>query len=196
LRPPKAALSNTLAASKPSHLVRNPYPFHTLLSHGRRDHEEDRGERATLGSFRGHEPAPHRLDPSRLQVETATAPSFRGEGDGKLVVLDVPENVPLEFFVGQCARVEEAGAVFEVYRSGEPASPANARTGEIYREEKSRVSFRIEAGTLPFAPGDTFSFVTFEDVSRIDELLDPTGSQRGDLQCAPRSPLPIRKRPC
>jgi hypothetical protein len=28
-----------------------------------------------------------------LQVERATAPSFRGEGDGKLVVLEVPENV-------------------------------------------------------------------------------------------------------
>jgi GWxTD domain-containing protein len=107
-----------------------------------------------------------------LQVGRATAPSFRGVGDGKLVVLEVPENVPLGFFVVQCARAEDAETVFEVYRSGEPASPAEARAGEIYREEKSRVSFRIEAGTLPFAPGDTFSFVTFEDVSRIDELLD------------------------
>ena len=107
-----------------------------------------------------------------LQLERATAPSFRGEGDGKLVVLEVPENVPLEFFVVQCARAEEGGAVFEVFRAGEPASPGEARAGEIYREEKLRVSFRIDNGTLPFAPGDTFSFVTFEDVSRIDELLD------------------------
>lgn len=105
-------------------------------------------------------------------MERATAPSFRGEGDGKLVVLEVPENVPLEFFVVQCARAEEGGAVFEVFRAGEPASPGEARAGEIYREEKLRVSFRIDNGTLPFAPGDTFSFVTFEDVSRIDELLD------------------------
>jgi len=107
-----------------------------------------------------------------LQVERATAPSFRGEGDGKLLVLEVPENVSLDFFVVQCARAEDEGAVFEVYRSGEPASPAKARVGEIYREETSSVSFRIEPGALPFAPGDTFSFVTFEDVSRIDELLD------------------------
>jgi GWxTD domain-containing protein len=107
-----------------------------------------------------------------LQVERATAPSFRGDGDGKLVVLEVPENVSLAFFIVQCARAEDAEAVFAVYRSGEPASPAEAPVGEIYREEKSRVSFRIEAGALPFAPGDTFSFVTFEDVSRIDELLD------------------------
>ena len=107
-----------------------------------------------------------------LQLERATAPSFRGEGDGKLIVLEVPENVPLEFFVVQCARAGEGGAVFEVFRTGEPASPGEARAGEIYREEKLRVSFRIDNGTLPFAPGDTFSFVTFEDVSRIDELLD------------------------
>ncbi len=107
-----------------------------------------------------------------LQVDRATAPSFRGQGDGKLVVLDVPENVSLDFFVVQCARVEDAGAVFEVYRSGEPASPAKVRAGEIYRDETSSVSFRIEPGALPFAPGDTFSFVTFEDVSRIEELLD------------------------
>ena len=84
----------------------------------------------------------------------------------------MPENVSLEFFVVQCVRAEDDETVFEVYRSGEPAGPEKARAGEVYREEESRVSFRIEAGTLPFAPGDTFSFVTFEDVSRIDELLD------------------------
>jgi len=105
-------------------------------------------------------------------VDRATAPSFRGEGDGNLVILEVPENVSLDFFVVQCAHAEDAETVFEVYRSGEPASPAKARAGEIYREEASSVSFRIEPGALPFAPGDTFSFVTFEDVSRIDELLD------------------------
>ncbi|MGH9389221.1 MAG: GWxTD domain-containing protein, partial [Vicinamibacteria bacterium] len=109
--------------------------------------------------------------------ERSTAPSFRGEGDGKIVLLEVPENVSLEFFVVQCARAgepdePEQAAVFEVYRSGEPGTPSEARAGEIYREEKSRVAFRIEAGATPFAPGDTFSFVTFEDVSRIDELLD------------------------
>jgi GWxTD domain-containing protein len=104
--------------------------------------------------------------------ERATAPGFRGEGDGKLLVLEVPENVSLDFFVVQCARVEDDGSVFEVYRSGEPASPPTAPPGETYREEKSGVSFRIEPGPLPFAPGDTFSFVTFEDVSRIDDLLD------------------------
>ncbi len=54
-------------------------------------------------------------------------PSFRGEGDGKLVVLEVPENVPLAFFVVQCAGAEDAGTVFEVYRSGEPASPFTVR---------------------------------------------------------------------
>jgi GWxTD domain-containing protein len=107
-----------------------------------------------------------------LQVERATAPTFRGTGDGKLVVLEVPENVSLEFFIVQCARVEEGGAAFEVFRSGAAASPREAHAGEVYREEKSRVSFRIETGSRPFAPGDTFSFVTFEDVSRIDELLD------------------------
>lgn len=107
-----------------------------------------------------------------LQVERATSPSFRGEGDGKLVVLEVPENVPLEFFVVQCARAEEGGAVFEVFRSGEPGRPGQARAGEIYRDEKSRVSFRIDSGSAAFAPGDTFSFVTFEDISRIDELLE------------------------
>jgi GWxTD domain-containing protein len=105
-----------------------------------------------------------------LQGERATAPSFRGEGDGKLVVLEVPENVPLEFFVVQCTRAEEEGAVFEVIRSGEPAG--EARAGEVYRDEKSLVSFRIEAGTTRFVPGDRFSFVTFEDLSRIDELLE------------------------
>lgn len=107
-----------------------------------------------------------------LQVERATAPSFRGTGDGKLVVLEVPENVSLEFFIVQCARAGEGGAVFEVFRTGGPASPGEARAGEVYRDEKSRVSFRIENGSTPFAPGDTFSFVTFEDVFRIDELLD------------------------
>jgi GWxTD domain-containing protein len=107
-----------------------------------------------------------------LQVERATAPGFRGEGDGTLVVLEVPENVPLDFYVVQCARADEGGAVFEVYRSGEAASPAEAREGEVYREEKSHVSFRIDAGPRTFSAGDTFSFVTFEDVSRIDELLD------------------------
>jgi GWxTD domain-containing protein len=107
-----------------------------------------------------------------LQVERTTAPSFRGGGDGKLVVLEVPENVSLDFFVVQCARAGDAKTVFEVYRSGKSATPPEARPGEIYLEEESRVSFRIEAGALPFTPGDTFSFVTFEDVSRIDELLD------------------------
>jgi hypothetical protein len=75
----------------------------------------------------------------------------------------VPENVSLDFFVVQCARAEDAETLFEVYRSGEPARPAEARPGEIYREEESRV-FRIEADP-PFAPGDTFSFVTFEDIA-------------------------------
>jgi GWxTD domain-containing protein len=107
------------------------------------------------------------------QADRATAPSFRGQGDGRIVLLEVPENVSLEFFVVQCARAEEPeGAVFEVYRSGERGSPSEARAGEIYREEKSRVAFRIEDGPTPFAPGDTFSFVTFEDLSRIDELLE------------------------
>src|SRR5262245_48945245 len=107
-----------------------------------------------------------------LQADRATAPTFRGEGDGGIVLLEVPENVSLEFFVVQCARADEGGAVFDVYRSGERGRPAEARVGEVYREEKSHVSFRIDPGTRSFAPGDTFSFVTFEDVSRIDELLD------------------------
>ncbi|MGH9333448.1 MAG: GWxTD domain-containing protein, partial [Vicinamibacteria bacterium] len=103
----------------------------------------------------------------------ATAPSFHGEGDGKLVVLEVPENVSLDFFVVQCARADDSDApLFEVFRSGNPASPAKTREGEVYRETESNVSFRIEPGEKPFIPGDTFSFVTFEDVSRIDELLD------------------------
>ncbi len=107
-----------------------------------------------------------------LQVDRATAPSFRGAGDGKIVLLEVPENVSLEFFVVQCARTDEGISVFEVFRSGEPGSPSEARAGEIYRDEKSRVGFRIEPGAIPFAPGDTFSFVTYENISRIDELLD------------------------
>jgi GWxTD domain-containing protein len=106
-----------------------------------------------------------------LTEDRATAPSFRGEGDGRIVLLEVPENVSLEFFVVQCARAGEEGAVFEVYRSGERGRPAEARAGEDYRDEETRVAFRIETGSRPFAPGDTFSFVTFEDVSRIDELL-------------------------
>src|SRR5262245_41254269 len=109
---------------------------------------------------------------SMLAVEDrATAPSFRGEGDGKIVLLEVPENVSLEFFVVQCARVGDDGAVFEGYRSGEKARPAEARADEDYRDEDSRVAFRIENGSRPFVSGDTFSFVTFEDISRIDELL-------------------------
>ncbi len=107
-----------------------------------------------------------------LQAERATAPGFRGQGDGKLVLLEVPENVSLEFFVVQCARADETETVFEVFRSGAKASPGEAPAGEVYREEKSRVSFRIDAGTTPFTPGDTFSFVTFEDVSKVDDLLD------------------------
>ncbi len=99
-------------------------------------------------------------------------PGFHGEGDGKLVVLEVPENVSLDFFVVQCARTEAENATFEVYRSGQPAKPPTARSGEIYTDEKSRVSFRIEVGSRPYAHGDTFSFATFEDVSRVDELLD------------------------
>jgi GWxTD domain-containing protein len=109
-----------------------------------------------------------------FQADRATAPSFRGEGDGAIVLLEVPEDVPLEFFFVQCARAGEPGGdagVFEVYRSGERA-PGEARVGEVYRDEESRVSFRIETGSRPFAPGDTFSFVTFEDISRIDELLE------------------------
>ncbi len=104
--------------------------------------------------------------------DRATTPSFRGEGDGEIVLLEVPENVSLEFFVVQCAGADPAGAVFEVYRSGERASPGEARAGEVYRDEKSHVAFRIEAGTRPFSLGDTFSFVTFEDASRIDDLLE------------------------
>jgi GWxTD domain-containing protein len=104
--------------------------------------------------------------------ERATAPSFRGQGDGKLVLLEVPENVSLEFFVVQCARADDTGDVFEVFRSGTRASPREVRAGEAYRDDKSRVSFRVDAGASPFAPGDTFSFVTFEDVSRVDELLE------------------------
>ena len=107
---------------------------------------------------------------SPRQVDRATEPSFRGEGDGRIVLLEVPENVSLEFFVVQCARADESGGVFEVYRAGERAG--EARAGEAYRDEDSRVSFRIETGTRPFAAGDTFSFVTFEDISRIDELLE------------------------
>lgn len=67
-------------------------------------------------------------------------------------------------FVVQCARAEDDGAVFEVYRAGEPASPG-----------KTRVSLRNEAGKRPFVPGDTFRFVTFEDVSGIGELLTIRG---------------------
>ncbi|HSF15951.1 MAG TPA: GWxTD domain-containing protein [Vicinamibacteria bacterium] len=109
---------------------------------------------------------------SVVSPERATRPTFRGEGDGRLILLEIPEKVSLEFFVVQCARAGDDGAVFEVYRSGEPARPGEVRVGEVFLEEKSRVSFRIEVGATPFAPGDTFSFVTFEDVSRIDDLLD------------------------
>ena len=59
-------------------------------------------------------------------MERATAPGFRGEGDGALVVLEVPENVPLDFYVVQCARANEGGAVFEVNRSGKAAAALKA----------------------------------------------------------------------
>lgn len=105
--------------------------------------------------------------------ERATEPAFSGRGDGTLVVLEAPENVSLEFYVVQCSRADDgAPAVFDVFRSGRKAQPAIARAGEIYREEDSRVAFRVEGGSSPFAVGDRFSFATYEDVSEIDELLD------------------------
>ncbi len=105
--------------------------------------------------------------------ERATVPAFSGRGDGTLVVLEAPENVSLDFYVVQCARAEEGeAAIFDVFRSGEKAQPERALAGEVYREATSKVSFRIEEGGAPFAIGDRFSFVTFEDVSKIDALLE------------------------
>jgi GWxTD domain-containing protein len=105
--------------------------------------------------------------------ERATEPAFSGRGDGKLVVLEAPENVSLEFYVVQCARADEGeAAVFDVFRSGRKAKPASARVGDIYREEESGVAFRLDGGSSPFAVGDRFSFATYEDVSEIDVLLD------------------------
>jgi GWxTD domain-containing protein len=104
-----------------------------------------------------------------LAPERATEPSFRGAGNGSLVVLEVPEKVSLEFFVVQRARAED-GAAFDVFRSGKRAG--EARVGEVFADPESRVSFRIDAGDRPFAPGDTFSFVTFEDISKVDKLLE------------------------
>jgi GWxTD domain-containing protein len=105
--------------------------------------------------------------------DRATEPAFSGRGDGRLVVLEAPEDVALEFYAVQCSRADEgAAAIFDVFRSGRKAKPESARVGEIYREEDSRVAFRIEGGPSAFAVGDRFSFATYEDVSAIEELLD------------------------
>jgi GWxTD domain-containing protein len=108
-------------------------------------------------------------------AERATEPTFRGQGGGKLVVLEVPEKASLDFFVVRCAEVEAEGCIFEVFRSGEDAGEADE--GELYRDERSGVEFRIEPGTPPFAVGDTLSFVTFEDVSKLGELVERWAEQ-------------------
>jgi GWxTD domain-containing protein len=105
----------------------------------------------------------------------ATEPTFRGQGGGTLVVLEVPENAALDFFVVRCARVEDESCTFDVFRSGEDAGKVGE--GEPYRDETSGVELRIEGATPPFAAGDTFSFVTFEDVSKLDALVERWAEQ-------------------
>jgi GWxTD domain-containing protein len=107
--------------------------------------------------------------------ERATEPTFRGQGGGTLTVIDVPEKAGLDFFVVECVAVLGDRCTFAVFRSGEKAG--RAEEGADYLEEASGVRFRIEPRAPPFAFGDTFSFVTFEDVSKLDELVERWAEQ-------------------
>ncbi|MEE9180260.1 MAG: GWxTD domain-containing protein, partial [Vicinamibacteria bacterium] len=105
-------------------------------------------------------------------TERATQPVFRGLGDGTLTIMDVPENVPLEFYTVQCVSADSDAASFSVKRSGEDAVPPTAVAGNLYQEVESGVSFRIDRGDEDFAVGDTFSFVTYPDMEELDKLFD------------------------
>lgn len=99
-------------------------------------------------------------------------PILEGRGNGVLTVLEVPEKVPLEFYLVQCVRPMSGGCTFSVQRSGREATPPTAVVGETYREKERHVSFRIEAGDVEFAEGDTFSFVTFSGEDSLEKLFD------------------------
>ena len=105
-------------------------------------------------------------------TERATQPVFRGLGDGTLTIMNVPENVPLEFYTVQCVSTDSDPASFSVKRSGEDAVPLTAIVGDLYQEVEPGVSFRIDRGEEDFAVGDTFSFVTYPDMEELDKLFD------------------------
>ncbi|MFQ5789310.1 MAG: GWxTD domain-containing protein, partial [Acidobacteriota bacterium] len=105
-------------------------------------------------------------------TEHVTQPSFTGRGSGRLTLLRVPEDVPLEFYTVRCTRSMPGGGAFSVTRSGEDAVPPTVDVGVTYTERESQVSFRIEAGETDFWVGDTFSFVTYQDIEAIDKLFD------------------------
>ena len=105
-------------------------------------------------------------------TERATQPVFRGLGDGTLTIMDVPENVPLEFYTVQCVSADSDAASFSVKRSGEDAVPPTAVAGDLYQGVGSSVSFRIDRGDEDFAVGDTFSFVTYPNTEELDKLFD------------------------
>ncbi len=105
-------------------------------------------------------------------TERATRPVLQGLGDGTLTIVDVPENVPLEFYTVQCVSADSDAISFSVKRSGEDGVPPTTVVGNLYQEVESGVSFRINSGNDDFAVGDTFSFVTYPDVEELDKLFD------------------------
>ena len=98
-------------------------------------------------------------------AERVTRPTFQGQGDGILTVVSVPENVPLEFYTVRCESAGGTAATFSVTRSGKEASPPILTVGEDYRERDRGIAFRIDQGQRSFQVGDTFSFVTYPNLS-------------------------------
>ena len=105
-------------------------------------------------------------------TDRATRPVLQGLGDGTLTIMDVPENVPLEFYTVQCVSADAEQASFSVKRSGEDAAPPTAIVGDRYQESERGVSFRIELGNQSFAVGDTFTFVTYSEMEELEELFE------------------------
>jgi GWxTD domain-containing protein len=101
--------------------------------------------------------------------ERSSQPSFAGKGNGALLVIDVPDKVPLEFYV---VEFTSATGAYTVTRSGEKANPPTGEVGKVYTETSRGVSFRIDPGDVDFAVGDRFSFVTFSNVEELDDLFD------------------------
>jgi GWxTD domain-containing protein len=105
-------------------------------------------------------------------TERATQPVLQGLGNGTLTIMDVPENVPLEFYTVQCVSADSDAVSFSVKRSGEDAVPPTVVVGNLYQEVERGVTFRIDRGNEDFAAGDTFSFVTYPDKEELDKLFD------------------------